>query len=179
MDFSLRSVRRPTVHSIPTAPFSFQHSTFVLGEVCRLDPSGLSRLDRLRLRRPCLLPLLRAPCRCLCGFISRRSPFVELVVRFLSALALFLRCFFQPLSIHTFFDRLFLSGLAPLFVSAPFLLFDGFLGHVPPVLRIVDPEKQIQRSVLIDLRLMAAVLALKAISPAIFSGCVAALRAML
>ena len=47
MDFSLRSVRRPTVLSIPTAPFSFQHSTFVLGEVCRLDPSGLSRLNRL------------------------------------------------------------------------------------------------------------------------------------
>lgn len=32
---------------------------------------------------------------------------------------------------------------------------------------------------MIGLRLMAAVLALKAISPAIFSGCVAALRAML
>ena len=64
----LRSVRRPTVLSIPTAPFSFQHSTFVLGEVCRLDPSGFSRLDRLRLRRPCLLPLLWAPCGRLSGF---------------------------------------------------------------------------------------------------------------
>ena len=95
MDFSLRSVRRPTVLSIPTAPFSFQHSTFVLGEVCRLDPSGLSRLDRLRLRRPCLLPLLRAPCRCLCGFISRRSPFVELVVRFLSVSVDFYAAFFS------------------------------------------------------------------------------------
>ena len=48
--------------------FFFQHSTFVLGEVCRLDPSGFSRLDRLRLRRPCLLPLLRAPCERLSGF---------------------------------------------------------------------------------------------------------------
>ena len=39
--------------------------------------------------------------------------------------------------------------------------------------------QQIQRSVLIGLCLIDAMLALKAISPAIFSGCVAALRAML
>ena len=48
--------------------FFFQHSTFVLGEVCRLDPSGFSRLGRLRPYRPCLLPLLRAPCGRLSGF---------------------------------------------------------------------------------------------------------------
>ena len=69
--------------------------------------------------------------------------------------------------------------MAPLFVSAPFQLFDGFLGHVPPVLRIVDPEKQIQRSVLIGLRLIAAVLALKVFSFAVFYGSVTTLRAML
>ena len=69
--------------------------------------------------------------------------------------------------------------MAPLFVSAPFQLFDGFLGHVPLVLRIVDPEKQIQRSVLIGLRLIAAVLALKVFSFAVFYGSVTTLRAML
>ena len=45
--------------------------------------------------------------------------------------------------------------------------------------RIIDPEKQIQRSVLIGLRLMAAVLAFKPISLSIISCRVAALRAML
>ena len=45
--------------------------------------------------------------------------------------------------------------------------------------RIVDPEKQIQRSVLIGLRLMAAVLAFKPITLSIISCRVAALRAML
>lgn len=32
--------------------FFFQHSTFVLGEVCRLDPSGFSRPDRCQPCRP-------------------------------------------------------------------------------------------------------------------------------
>ena len=45
--------------------------------------------------------------------------------------------------------------------------------------RITAPEKQIQRSVLIGLRLMAAVLAFKPITLSIISCRVAALRAML
>lgn len=45
----------------------FQHFTLILGEVYRLAPSGLSRPDRLRPCRPCLLPLLRVPCACLSG----------------------------------------------------------------------------------------------------------------
>ena len=45
--------------------------------------------------------------------------------------------------------------------------------------RIIDPEKQIQRSVLIGLRLMAAVLAFKPITLSIISCRVAALRAIL
>ena len=88
---SLREVSQAPNGSFDSnGAFFFQHSTFVLGEVCRLDPSGFSRLDRLRLRRPCLLPLLRAPCGRLSGF---KFLFVLLLLSLLFVSCLFLSIF--------------------------------------------------------------------------------------